>query len=144
MRVIGLLALAVTCSAMAQNAKVVKLTDADAAEAKRVYAAQEAANKAVADFQEHIKEAYVGKISIIMPSFAWVTICPQSGPCDPQKKVSPSVPKPENYQFKDDWIGGFEFSDDFRYIVPAPIPQGLKNEACKPFWISPAAGSVAN
>lgn len=37
-----------------------------------------------------------------------------------RKEALAKLPKETVYTLKQDWQGGFEFSDDFRFIVPAP------------------------
>ena len=99
--------------ATAQTAKVVVLSQDDAAQAKNLYDQQKALDKAKADFEQKIYDKY---LTVEKDQNEGIT-CFTSGngfaqvkPCDP--------PAPENkYKVKvarEGWSGGFEYSEDFK------------------------------
>lgn len=85
--------LALPFVAFGQTAKVIALSPADAAEAKSLYAQRDAIEKKIADLHVKIEHAYV--ILAQPPEHPdWVM------------------------NWKPGWGGGFQFSEDFKFIVP--------------------------
>ena len=75
----------------AQTAKVIQLSPEDAAKAKALYAQKADIEKQIDDLQQKITATYLAKNKEIQESWGW-------------------YPWP--------WLNGFEFSDDFKFIVP--------------------------
>ena len=109
-----------------QTAKVVALSPEDAAKAKRLYDAKIAAEMAYAEFQQDIANRYVSH-EVISPATACATICTQQS-C-PSTSCTPPKPTPEqekashSFQLNHGWWDGFNFSEDFRFIVPQEAPK---------------------
>ncbi|HYE75644.1 MAG TPA: hypothetical protein VEF04_20035 [Blastocatellia bacterium] len=104
----ALLLATVTLVAIAQapqRAKVILLDAADVEEGKRLSAELEAAQKRFADYQERIEGKY---ISVEGRCSDFVII---------GQKLPDSAYKPCRTR-KEGWYGGFEFSEDFKAIVP--------------------------
>ena|SRR5258706_11785625 len=93
-------------NAIAQDAKVIQLSEQDAKTAKQLYDAKIAANNAYEDFQKKIKLEY----TLNKPKY-----------------------KNEALSLKEGWLGGFIFSQDFKFIVPSPYSTTLKF-ASSPCW----------
>jgi hypothetical protein len=85
-------------AALAQTASVVELTPDDAAVAKRLYDQQAAITKQIADLQVKIRNKYL---------------------IQPCQTARPSV---EFCASSSTWFNGFEYSTDFKFIVPKPLP----------------------
>jgi hypothetical protein len=112
---------------LGQTAKVVQLSPEDATKAKQLYDAQLAAEKAYADFQVDIGNRYVSH-AVTWPTTACAVICPD-GDCSKAQLCTPPKPTPEQeknshgFLFNDGWTYGFEFSADFKFIVPKDAPK---------------------
>lgn len=89
------LILLLTASTQAQTARVVELSASDTAQAKALYVEQEALTKRTIAFRESIQKRYL---------------------------YDPSVPARSFSPFKEGWDIGFQYSVDFRFIVPLPAP----------------------
>jgi hypothetical protein len=124
-----LLTLTLAIQSLAQTAKVIQLSPQDAAEAKQVYEAQVAANKRVEEFRAKIDAKYLTKQEpgSDPPTFLAGRICSIGGNCAP-----PETPAEKKARIAADELDKrthahpvhlegwsmFEFSDDFKFIVP--------------------------
>ena len=133
----AILVLASSCPA--QNAQVVKLNDADALKAKQLWDEQQALTKRTADFRKHIEDAYLseekpGPLLLINNSTnVACTLQTEEGfvqvvPC--QKDSEKKQPSQTHLELKQDWIYGFEYSKDFKYVVPAKPVQYVPKQFC--------------
>jgi hypothetical protein len=87
----------------AQTAKVIALSPEDAELAKSLYNQKTALEKKIADFQDGIKKHYLVEVDKTSSGYCWL-----GKPC-------PS--------YRDGWgFGEFEFSEDFKFIVPKSVP----------------------
>lgn len=93
-------AVAISIGAHAQTAKVIALSPEDAKVAKELIQAQDALTKRKAEFEASIRAKYL------------------------------TAQKGESYtstfggeRIRSGWDYGFEFSEDWKYIVPAPTPR---------------------
>lgn len=88
-----LLILLFTVNAYAQTAKVIQLSDEDAAQAKSLYQQKKDIEQKISDLQIKILENYM------------------------------SVPHPKSkdkyFLLKEGWDTGFEYSEDFKFVVPS-------------------------
>ena len=132
MRVLIALSLAVcSLSATAQTAQVIALTPDEAKEVRALYTEQdEVANKLKA-LQSQIKLNHVavdpkdpdaGNVGASINEFV---------ECDNLLDHAPCA-KGKIYAYRKGWENGFEFSTDFKYIVPLPAPQYTVTKACNP------------
>lgn len=128
-----LVAAVLTASLHAQSAKVIALSPADAAQAKQLREQLDVATKRLGDFTESIRAKYL-------------TAAKEDEGHTQTHGFSFSFGGKETthgYWVKPGWgDGGFEFSDDFKYIVPQKTLQitGGSSLGCGN-WISPAGGT---
>ncbi len=119
--VVVLLLAGFSLSALGQTAKVIQLSPEDAAQAKSLYAQQAAIQKKIDALNDKITTQYTSEAvpegNCIATAYgSWVFSGPCSGMGAPTSSVKPG------------WENGFEFSEDFKFIVPKPIPpQTLSN-----------------
>jgi hypothetical protein len=130
----------------AQTAKVVQLSGADAAKVRATHEALDKAQKAWDAVQQQIRDEYVssfvwvpdegpGGITVRGATAGSVLYYSENGgfmashpACDAEclKRAEAErarvakLPKKKEYTVKYEWRGGFEFSEDFRFIVPKP------------------------
>ena len=91
-----LVAIVLSLAVFAQTAKVVVLKPAEAAQAKKLHEALDAAKKDADDFDNEIAARYTWEESgFTVSNGAW-------------------------HSTKVGWEYGFEFSEDFRFVVPKP------------------------
>ncbi len=112
---IAIVILLATLTAAGQTAKVIQLEPADAAQAKLLHEQAVAAAKKEVDFMETVRWKY------LKSNNAYTSI---------HLFVSPNNMNEEHYDLKSGWGDGtFEFSEDFRFIVPStpqkPICTGI-------------------
>ena len=106
-----IVSLILTLSALAQTAKVVTLKQEEAAKARQLHEAAAAAQKASDDFDAQIAQTYTqSKAEGIV---TW----------------SPNGSHTAAYINRDGWDYGFEYSEDFKFIVPKPY-QAKAPEPC--------------
>jgi hypothetical protein len=98
---------------LAQTAKVVELKPEEAAEAKQLHDAADRAKKAADEFDAKIGERYVWSEGSTANS----------------------------YSLKPGWPYGFEFSDDYRFIVPKPYQAQAPSACGYGFYMNPATWS---
>jgi hypothetical protein len=148
--------------ALAQTAKVIPLSSTDTQKMKELVAARDAADKALADYRDSIRKRYaeteyeredwgsgiaVGNLTI---STSWCEVradkngnmkqyCPQECPPKPEKpvKTPPEPPRKmvKDWKAKPGWENGIEFSDDYKFIVPAAEPRGFTTPLSP--WVTP-------
>jgi hypothetical protein len=97
----------------AQTAKVIQLNPEDAALAKSLHEQKEALDKKIADFDDGVRKHYLleTKKEGNILTFAFCS----NGPCP---------------TYKQGWSGGFEFSDDYKFIVPTPLRPAITYNTC--------------
>ncbi len=112
----------------AQTAKVVQLSPADAAEAKSLYEQKAAIEKKIADLQERISHQYVSDekvyptsicisgVSVLHPDGTTTSF--PSVPCTTLKPTPEQEKASHYFTIKSGWENGFEFSDEFKFVVP--------------------------
>lgn len=109
------LALLVSGVCFGQTAKVIQLSDRDAAEAKALYASKSEIEEKIRELQERINENYLRKVvnsNIDCPSgFDLGYLTGFTGPTSLIQHVC----------YKNGWTGNFQFSEDFRFIVPSSM-----------------------
>lgn len=105
MKWIAIAILGFSLAAAGQTAKVIALSPEDAKMAQEIDKQVDAALKRRQDFYETVRMKYIGG----NPAGVWGTIC-LTIPCAPAKHDYPAA--------KPGWETGFEFSDDWKYIVP--------------------------
>jgi hypothetical protein len=129
MRIV-LLSVLLTISAVpqiiAQTAKVIQLSPEDAAKAKDLYAQKADIEKKIADLQAKIAGGYTTE----KKEQQYLNCC-----CCGIKE---SDGKTYVTQFKDGWGGGFEYSSDFKFIVPKMPPA----YSVSPYQYWPACGGI--
>lgn len=129
----------VSVAAHAQSAKVIALSPADAKEAKDLYAQRDAINKRIDDLHQKVTDKYLSDekpgpgpslTGYITTTCAMIlSINGVQPPCPPEtadaKKAREDREAKEklmhHLEVKDDWRNGFEFSDDFKFVVPKSI-----------------------
>lgn len=145
MKAAMLFVLLVTCSAFAQEGRVIQLEPQDAKEAKEIYNNMQKAEKAWADFQSTLREHYL-TVSSDDPEKGYsislgsgVVITSTTG-CFRTITISSGVVSPVCSQLEEEaerdrlreqekkqkytrsgWEGEFIFSKDFKFILPAPL-----------------------
>lgn len=100
----------------AQTAKVIQLSPEDAKQAQNLYAEKAEVEAKIADLQNKIKVEY---LSEYQESFGSYTL--------------------------PGWELGFEYSTDFKFIVPKPTPLNLNSlfpSTGNCSWIAPATGTI--
>lgn len=116
----------------AQTAKVVQLSPVDVAEVKRLYAEKTEIEKKLADFQIKIEHQYISD-EVTYPTTACISgflvLNPNgtvksniSSPCNPPKPTPEQEKNSHDWKRKDGWQNGFEYSEDFKFIVPKMTP----------------------
>jgi hypothetical protein len=140
---------ALSLPAYAQTAKVIALSPADAAEAKDLYAQRDAINKKIADLQTKVTTKYLmeekpGPGNSFIAYSTWCT--------NPSGQMIACVPTPaekraraeqeekekkmHHLELKEGWFS-FEFSDDFKFIVPLTYkPTPSTTCYANPAWLS--------
>lgn len=127
-----LLLLALSLPSAAQTAKVIQLTPDDAIQAKTLYDAQIALDKQKADFHTAIVKKYLvvkrgdkdwGDQGVVFSlDSAGITV-----------KTS----------YRAGWgYGNFEYSEDFKFIVPVPVPTPYSSSYWNACNVIPTSGSV--
>lgn len=136
MKWIAIAVLGFSLAASGQNAKVIQLSPADAAEAKSLYAQREALDKKIEALREKIqkRELWVNQFTSRTGEHYYTSCGAETSEC------SWLLGWPE---------GKFLYSEDFRFIVPnAPSPAGILNcgLGCGSNWITttPAIGTLTN
>jgi hypothetical protein len=113
------LTLALMLSAMvlqAQTAQVIPIADSESTEIAALYAQLNSIQQKIEDFDYRIADKYL--------STDWV---------DSNGRTTRVT--------KDGWEYGFDFSTDFKFIVPTPAPQPAEPDY-HPGWITPVWGSA--
>lgn len=106
MKLIVAIAFLFAVTASAQTAQVIQLNPEDAARAKALYAEKAKVDAEIEALKDSVKKKYV-----------WTAII-GNGYCTHAEQTE------DGYCIPYDWANGFEFSTDFRFIVPAqPKPQ---------------------
>lgn len=108
----------------AQTAKVIALSPEDAAQVKSLYEQKAAIEKQLADLQKKIADKYT-MVYHDYPTSACLQICPNgvcpNTPCTDFPKVTEEEKKAAHVRERAfGWEGGFEFSEDYKFIVPKP------------------------
>lgn len=118
-------------SACAQTAKVIPLSDKDSEEIKSLYAQQADIQKKIDAFRQRVWRAYTTS-----PKTA--DYCPQLSSIG--SSVFINADRQDDVRcIKDGWSYGFSYSEDFKYIVPVPVPEYKPNfGGC----ITPAFGTT--
>jgi hypothetical protein len=127
----------------AQTAKVIQLDPEEAAKVKQLYQQKADAEQAISDFQIKIQEKYTKRKVEYNPGLSCLTPSGNGivgvGLCGGEK--DPATKKAFYWDFISGWNYGFEYSEDFKFIVPkaAPASSYIGNEvyAC-PNWVTPA------
>lgn len=134
MKWIAILVLGFSLAAAGQTAKVIALTPEDAKTAQELDQQVTTALKRQSDFREKLRLKYIGGA----PAGVGLTFCLSSTGCAPTK-----------HDWKDPklgWENGFEFSDDWKYIVPitfrpsTSISGGGSFYGCNTLTTVPAVG----
>jgi hypothetical protein len=105
--IIVVLLLAFGVGLRAQTAKVIELTPAEAKEAKALYAEQKAVADKIEKLRASIEKAH---LIVVTATTYW--------------------DQPTNTLKLQGWYGGFEFSEDFKFIVPVATPASSFNNLC--------------
>jgi opacity protein-like surface antigen len=104
-----ILALLLPLFSLAQSAVVVQLDDFDSSQARKLYDDFQHAEKKWNDFQEYIDHKYASN-----EYDAYNTFCTDGTmnchPADEQKHKA--------YSRKPQWVYGFEFTEDMKFLVP--------------------------
>lgn len=120
---IALALLALSLAAQAQTAKVIELSPDEAKEAVKLDQQRKALDLEEQNFRYNL--AIHHKIAIEYPTTASFCIVPKGAlSCD-----AGPAPKPDHraVEYKNDWSNGFEYSEDYRFIVPAKTPSAPTN-----------------
>ena len=124
----------------AQTAKVIPLSASDAAQAKSLYDRQIALNKAKSDFEAIVKDKYLTKESDSILAATCATLALDGSGIS---YSSIPCPDPKAHKIKipiDGWSNGFEYSEDFKYIVPKQPVYSLSGTGCT--FLTPAIGTT--
>ena len=117
-----LVVLLLSIAAFTQAGKVLELDLADAKEAKSAYDDMTRANKRMADFNQRMREKY---------------LVVKDGSDSAASNIATCLTGTANgcAYYRKGWENGFEYSDDFRFMVPSPYkpPTGVCGT-----WITPA------
>lgn len=113
-----------TTGAYAQSAKVVQLTDADATQAKSLHDQRDQLDKKIKDFDSSVKHEYL--VVSVQPSPS-VFSGSWSGSIASEDGKSVEYVKPGWGPYAD-----FEYSDDFKFIVPAKPAATPSTSSC--YW----------
>lgn len=106
----------------AQTAKVIQLSPEDAAQAKALYAQKADIEKQIAGLEQKITTKYLAKDK---SSSFWVFNNQESSPWP--------------------WLNGFEYSDDFKFIVPNKAAPAYNGNSSLCNWFTPASsGTLTN
>ena len=98
---------------VAQTAQVIELSPAEGKQAMDLYAQKTAIEKKIEDFRQTIQNKYVSEK---VPSDGFVV-------CAGVTNGYLTCPPPDTTIIpKNGWEYGFQFSDDFRFIVPKTSP----------------------
>lgn len=138
---IALALLALSLAAQAQTAKVIELSPEDAVKAKSLYEQQVSIGKQIDDLKMQVQKKYL----------------------KPAKGETCNIYYSSGECYTSSWATGFEYSDDFRFIVPAKTPSAPTNcygsmltncsftspfYTTTPFWgttlANPVSGPVAD
>ncbi len=111
----------VAISALAQTAAVQPLTESEAKHAKELYAARDAANQAIKDWDEQLEKKYLRSASDDDEHHLMHGGCLTIGCKDPNA-----------YWTKTGWENGFQYDKTFRFIVPSPTPASIPASNCYP------------
>ena len=144
MKWIALLLMATACC-MAQNAKVIQLSPEDAAQAKALADEQKALDEKTAAFREAVKQKYLVTTErkeagdcyagVFMTNATSGFLVLGDGTINwsskPEKPQAP--PKPEPYYRRGWRCGEYQYSDDFKFIVPVPAPPYTSSPLCTTF-----------
>ncbi len=127
-----------------QTAKVVQLSPEDAKQAKALDDAQNELTAKIAAFRETIKQKYLvtterkeagdcfaGTLTLDATAGALVLGDGTLSLKPAEKPQSP--PKPEPYYRRGWHCGDYQYSDDFRFIVPVPAPPYTSSPLCATF-----------
>lgn len=111
----------------AQTAKVIQLSDDDAKQAKYYHDAVAAAQLAEDIFRDKVKVQYTQEDQL-WPTAACVSSFSVNGHpigqpadynCPPAKPLTPEEKKAATHrEYKTGWLYGFDYSEDFKFIVP--------------------------
>lgn len=130
----------------AQTAKVIQLSPEDAAQAKSLHEQKEALDKKIADLQQKIHDNYLS-VEVQYPTTACIAFN-RAETCIPRKPTPAEEKAARGLGPKKGWESGkFEYSDDFKFIVPAPLTFSTGTAiTCGPSWIGgttliPATGT---
>lgn len=111
---------AFTLGTLAQSAKVIALTPDEARQAKFMQDQVDIAIKRQKDFYESLQHKYTQTMTLECRwDFLNVNGAITTPPCD----------KTPVYHNKDRWSDGFQYSEDYKYIVPVE-PKPLSYETC--------------
>ncbi len=114
MKFIAIAILGLSMAASAQTAKVIQLSSEDAKQAKMLHDQQEAIAKKIADFDQAVRAKYL------------------TAPKEDEGHT-------QTYSLNDKWIwvksgwgsGSFQYSEDFRFIVPIPYTPSPSPYPCQ-------------
>lgn len=118
----------------AQNAKVVQLSPEHAAQAKALHDKEVALQKEKDDFTRMIQNKYLSEQRedsqyIGSGSFVCVNSDSKIVSCDPGKSEPPPK-KVFRLVIQHGWEQGFEYDENFRFIVPKPEPPSRPYSGC--------------
>ncbi len=102
MKILAFLILLIPLPSFGQTAKVIQLTDEEAAQAKSLYAQKTDVDAKISALRDHVTKKYFPGINSCTTEW---TDGKRHAYCEPY--IAPS---------------DFEFSEDFRFVVPKPTP----------------------
>jgi hypothetical protein len=134
--IIGLLLAICSCAVFAQRAKVVQLSQDDATRVYAKWRVLQDAQKAWDEEQKKIATKYTyvrfedkDKGTMEAPGNEWPMIIYTGS--DPKEKASEAAQwdkyRKVAYWYRSGWEYGFEFTDDFKFIVPKKAPEFKQN-----------------
>lgn len=152
MKLAGYLILLILCFPIhAQTAKVIALSSIDAAEVKEAYAQRDAIYKRIDDLQKKIADKYLSNVKsgpgnnfITGSGFIVLsqTLCPETEADKKIRKDREEVEKKMTHLERKAGWEIFEFSDDFKFVVPK---QTFTTPPSPPTgWINMTPVSIAN
>ena len=142
MKTIAILAvgIAVCLASHAQTAKVIALSDADAAKVKSLYDQRADIDKQINDMHEQIRVKYTIRATHFSCGSA-IQTHESAKFCSLQTNIYGTGTAQETI---DGWWVGFEYSDDFKFIVPTTYKPTPLNGTCPWFQFDGLSVGSAN
>jgi hypothetical protein len=121
MKIIAILGLSISLTVSAQTAKVVQLSPLDAEKARSLYEQRDRIDKEISDLEVQIGHQYISNME---PRTGCVNYNQDldSVPCE--------KPKGKTFTLQPGWESGFEFSDNFKFIVPKLVESKVTGGGC--------------